>query len=455
MSNKFYFPTLFVCLHSLLLANVTHAAGFAIAEQSVSGLGNAFSGGAAFAEDASTIFFNPAGMSEFTKERIDVAGHYIKTRFKFKNAASTGASALGSPSLAGQNNDGGQGSLVPNIYYIRPVSETMTFGFGVFSPFGLNTLYDDDWIGRYHAVGTALTTVNFNPSLSMKMTDKLAMGAGLNLQYASVQLSSAIDFGSLCFAMLDSASCQLMNVGPQQNDGFVELDGNTADALGIGWNWGVLFKPAAHTQIGAAYRSQIKHRFKGKADFSVPGSTAFVTGSGYFTDTDIKADLTVPPSFSLSAYHGTDATFGVMADLTWVGWSTFEELRIKYDSGQPDSVTTENWKNSYRAALGFNYRLNELVLLRTGIAYDKSPVPDAEHRTPRGPDNDRTWLTVGSRFSVAPVIDIDVAYAHLFINAGESDNTFESSVPTMQATLNGRYEMSADIISAQLNWRFE
>ncbi len=455
MRMKIYFPAFLLGTCGILPLSPAYSAGFALAEQGVSGMGNAYAGGAAYAEDASTIFFNPAGMGEFTQERFDIAGHYLRTSFKFTNTGSTGAAVLGRPALTGRDSDGGQPAPVPNIYYLTPLSDFLVFGFGMFTPFGLNTLYDDDWVGRYHAVQTQLTTVNLNPSLAVKLTDKLSVGVGANFQYASVLLSSAIDFGALCFSLLDAPSCRLMNILPQQTDGFVAMTADTADSIGFGWNWGVLFKPAPHTRIGAAYRSQIKHRFKGNAEFTVPGAAAFVTNSGYFTDGEVSSELTVPPIFSLSAYHGTDARFGILADLTWTGWSTFDELRIKYASGQPDSVTTEGWRNSYRASLGFNYRVSELLLLRTGAAYDKSPIPDADHRTPRGPDNDRTWLTLGSRFSVTPGVDIDLGYAHLIIRPGEINNTLESSAPTMQATLHGKYDMNVDILSAQLNWRFE
>ena len=431
------------------------ASGFALIENSASGQGNAFAGAAATAEDASTIYFNPAGMSKINHRQLTTAGHLIFPSSDFNNNNSTQSALLGGGPLTGKDSDGGQFAIVPNLYYLHPLNSQITVGLGITSPFGLKTEYDDDWVGRYHAVTTDMKTVNINPSISFKANESLSLGFGLNAQYAHVILTSAIDFGALCFAAVNAATCTASGVTPQQADGFADLEGDNANKISLGYNFGLLFEFSDATRVGLAYRSKIKHTVKGEADFTVPASANFLTASTLFTDTDLKATVTLPDSLSLSIYHSYNSTLAVMADATWTGWSEFEELRIKYDNpAQPNSVTTEDWDDSWRFSLGAHYRLNPQWLLRGGVAYDQTPVPSNERRTPRIPGNDRKWVSMGLRYATTDRWSVDVGYSHLFIDNTKINNTFESSVPTLASTLNGSYDASVDILSAQLNWNF-
>ena len=379
-------PVLTSCMFFLSASTplLSYASGFALIENSASGQGNAFAGAAATAEDASTIYFNPAGMAKIDHQQLTTAGHLIFPDAKFDNKNSSQSALVGGGPLTGDNSDGGQFAIVPNLYYLRPINSQITLGLGITSPFGLKTEYDDDWVGRYHGVSTDLKTININPSISFKVNDSFSIGAGLNAQYADVILTSAIDLGALCFAAVNPATCTASGVTPQQADGFADLTGDNASAITLGYNLGLLFEFNQATRIGLAYRSKMKHKVKGEADFTVPANANFLTASGLFTDTDLKAAVTLPDSLSFSVYHSYNSQFAIMADATWTGWSKFDELRIKYDNPvQPDSVTTEDWNDSWRFSLGVHLRLNGPWLLRGGVAYDQTPVPDSRHRTPR------------------------------------------------------------------------
>jgi long-chain fatty acid transport protein len=145
-----------------------------------------------------------------------------------------------------------------------------------------------------------------------------------------------------------------------------------------------------------------------------------------------------------------------LADITWTGWSSFDELRIKYDNpDQPDSVTTEDLNDTMRYSVGIDYQYTDKLVLRTGIAYDETPVPSPERRTPRLPGNDRTWLSFGASYQYSQQLSFDVGYSHLFVDDPKINNEFESGIPTLEATLTGDYEASVDIFSAQLNWHYE
>jgi len=425
---------------TLSLASVhtsVQAAGFGLIEFGGSGMGNAFAGAAAVAEDATTVQFNPAGMVLLEGRQATGVLHTILPKADFKNQGSTLAD--GSTALSGGNDDGGRNAFVPNFYYVMDIDDKMKFGLGVTTPFGLATKYDDDWVGRYHAVESDVITVNFNPNISYKVDDKLSLGFGISAQYVDVILSSAIDFGSLLGA-------------PQAIDGFVKF---TGDNWAFGWNAGLLYQFSSDTRLGVAYRSEVKQDVSGTANFTVPLAAAPVLGSGAFVDSGISAEISLPQSLSVSVYHNYDSKWAVLADVTWTGWSSFEELRIKYNNPlQPDSATTENWDDVLRYSIGLNYKMDDKLLLRTGIAYDETPVPSAEFRTPRVPGNDRTWLSFGAQYKVDKNIVIDVGYSHLFISTTKINNTFESSQTALAATLTGEYEATVDIFSAQATWKF-
>ena len=339
----------------------------------------------------------------------------------------------------------------------------MSFGLGLNTPFGLKTEYDDEWVGRYHGILSDLKTFNINPSLGYRVNDKLSIGAGFNLMLAMVDLTSAVDFGSLCYAIDtqlngNPGNCIAAGANPQAVDGDAELDGDNFDDFSWGYNVGLLYQVSQSTRVGVAYRSEVDIEVEGDADFTVPNNAvvqAFVGGAGLFEDTGIGAEVTLPASFSGSVAHEV-SKFTWLADITWTGWSSFDELRIEYDNpDQPDSVTTEDWDDPFRYSIGFDHQTTDKLVLRAGLALDETPVPSAERRTPRLPGNDRTWLSLGFSYNASKMVSIDFGYSHLFIDDAKVDNEFESSVPTLNHQLVGEYEAEVDIISAQLNWTIE
>ncbi|MFO1351479.1 MAG: outer membrane protein transport protein [Gammaproteobacteria bacterium] len=421
-----------------------HAAGFQIQEQSVSGLGNAFAGGAASAEDASTVFYNPAGLARLQRQ-VDVGVHVIFPSSEFHDENST--NAIGGRAT-GKEDDGGKTALAPNLYYAQPLGERFSIGLGINAPYGLVTEYDKNWIGRYHAVKSDLRTININPAAAFKISDQFALGFGLSAQYADAELSNAIDFGALGF--LAGAPVQ---PSTPAFDGFTKL---TGDDWGFGFNLGVLFQPQPSTRIGLAYRSKIDHTISGDNSLTIP---AFATAlAGPSRTRAATADLTTPATLSLSGYHDINAQWAVMADITWTDWSAFDELRIKFKDGSADSVQPENWEDTFRYSIGVNFKPAQAWTLRAGLAYDETPVPNARLRTPRIPDNSRTWLALGATYRIADSFSFDFGYVHVFLNDTSIRNTEVTTgnlagVP-VGSTLDGSFDSSVDILSAQVQWQF-
>ena len=450
-------------LSTLITSNI-NAAGFAVAENSASGMGSAFAGASAIAEDASTTYFNPAGLSKLKGKQVIFAAHYVSVSSQFTN---NGSSLNPSPlfgaggTLLGSNDDGSTSPFIPNFYYARELNDKWNFGFGINVPFGQASEYSDTWVGRYHATKSEVTTLNINPSASYKVNDKLSVGFGVNVQYIEATLANQLDSRTICigavFAVagdlgVANATCTgagLATAGNAATDSSVSL---TGDDWSLGWNVGLLYDISDATRLGLAYRSNIEHGVTGTANFTRNAILNAILGpSTAFTSTGISAGVDLPETLSLSLYHDIDSKWSILADVTWTKWSRFDKLVIDFSNPlQTDSITPENWNDSFRYSLGINYKADSKWIYRAGIALDETPTPSAEDMTPRIPDNDRIWLSFGFGYKMSDSFGIDVGYSHIFFDDIVINNTDAS----FGHTLTGSYDVNVDLFSAQFNWKF-
>jgi long-chain fatty acid transport protein len=414
--------------------------GFAIIEQSAASAGYAYAGAAAVAEDASTVFFNPAGMTLLSGSEVQLGGHYIVPSAKFENQGST--TVLGTPLTGGNGGDGGEPALVPNLFYTHRFANKWSAGIGITAPFGLVTEYDDGWVGRYYALKSDLATLNINPSVAYKINDQWSIGVGVSFQRVEVELSSAIDYGTGVARLTNNPAFS------QNLDGKATFE---ADDWGYGANVGLIFEPMAGTRLGLHYRSQIDHTAKGDAKFENPAGLPPGVGR---TNSDIEADVTLPENVSFSGYHAFNERWAILADITWTKWSRLEELRIKYADGRPDSVDTYNWEDSWRYSVGGIFKPMEALELRAGVAFDETPIPNAQRRTPRVPGEDRTWLTFGAGYQFSELIKVDFAYGHLWIDDPKINKDVTDPENTARGALIGEYDSSIDIFSASVSFQF-
>lgn len=426
-----------VSITLLVHPTTSSAAGFALIEQGTKGLGNAYAGASAVAEDGATVYFNPAGMTRLSGTQVAGAGHLIIPSAKF----SDDGSRVGTTSLTGDNGgDAGVLAIVPNFYYVQDLSSDWKFGFGVNVPFGLTSEYNDTWKGRYHAIRSELTTLNLNPSIAYKVTPSLSLGFGVNAQYANVELTNAVDLRRL-----------VSGTTAQDADAKSKV---TGDDWGYGYNLGMLYELSSATRIGLAYRSQVALTLKGGAEFTPTNATATallsaVQTTGSLVNTTATSKTTFPETVSIAGFHQISSAWAIMTDATWTRWSRFKELRIDFDSAQSDSVTPQDWKDSWRYGLGVNWNPGGAIIYRAGIAYDQTPVPNVERRSPRVPDNSRRWLAFGGTYQASKSLSFDFGYAHLFQSNAAIDNT-----DTSGHELRGVYDNNVNILSSQVNWVF-
>lgn len=411
------------------LAPITlQAAGFSLLEQTGSGIGYAYAGAAAAADDASDMYFNPAALSLLDSPQIVLAAHGIDLQTKFRDRGSTLPPAgLGVLPTGVTHDDAGNSIIVPNGYFACPIGRRWAVGLGLNVPFGLNTRYSDPWIGRFQGLRNNLKTLNANPALAYRMNDFVSLGAGLNYQWAKAELSNAV----------------LLGPGLE---GRALLD---VDDEAWGWNAGVIFKLPAATRIGLSYRSRLEHTFSGNTTVSTLAGTVIPTVSGA-----TSADITFPDTAEISVVQPLDPGFELRGDLTWMGWSKIDAVSLlDTATGLPRDVLNFALKDAVRVALGMGYKWSEQWTWRAGIAWDQSPVRNST-RSVRLPDTDRKWLTVGARWSPSRKLWVDAGYAHLFFDDASIDSTrAQLGAPaSFSSVVTGSYDDAANILSIQLTW---
>lgn len=405
-------------------STASHAAAFQLLEGNASGLGNAYAGSAAVAEDASTVFFNPAGMTLLPGRNVAFSVDLVRPSAKFSNQGSV---AAGGQVVGGNGGDAGDWAGIPAGYMSWQLTDRLFAGLGIGAPFGLKTQYNNDWAGRFHAVKSELKTVNINPSIAFKVNDVFSVGLGVNFQRIDADLTNAVNTAALAGA------------------GTSALGRIKGDDTAWGWNVGAMWQVSDTTRLGVAYRSKIDYKLEGSARFT--GSAAAILNGA--RGGDVTADVEMPDTATISVVQKISDRWTMMGDLSWTGWSTLQKLAVNRVDGV--NVTTEElkWRDTWRVAFGGTYAYTDALNLKFGLAWDQTPVRDTS-RLPRVPDEDRVWLSVGVQWRPDATSAVDVGYAHLFVK----DAKISANGGAAKGFLVGEYENSVDILGVQYSTRF-
>ena len=464
MSSSFATRSVAAAVSAALLfpPSTAWSSSFALLEQSAARLGNAFAGTGAAADDASTAFYNPAGLTHLTSAEVSLALSGIYIESSFENSASL--PALGQP-LGSDGGNAGGWNAVPAAYLALPLAENLAAGVAFNVPFGLALEYDPPWIGRYQAIKSEIQTYNFNPSIAWAPNETFSVGIGLNFQRAQAELTSAVNYSAVIAqgvqqlalaGQLPAAQVPALIAANAGLEGTTRLRGHDT---AWGYNIGVLFTAPTGTRIGLSYRSSLEYEIEGSVQFSPPtistavGSAviaAAAAGRGPLANGRALVDLELPDNATLSLQHPFEK-FALVADVAWTGWSSIQELRVRRDTGEVISITPEEWENTWRFAIGASYDFSDQVTLRAGVARDETPVPAAT-RTARLPDADRTWIALGARWRANDAMHIDVGYAHLFSDDVNVDQDADNA--SLNGLLNGEQSSGVDIISVQAAYKF-
>jgi len=390
------------------------ASAFAVKEQSVTHLGNAFAGTASSATDASTAFYNPAGLVELKHSQAVVSATYVMAKLKLHNASARNTI---NQAVVGNNFAKPKSrALIPGLFLSWRLDDSFTLGFSVSAPFGLLTKYTNTDITRYVATESKITTVMYSPTIGYKLNDQFSVGAGFDAMRVKATLAGDVFLGA--------------------NEGYLI---NRAHGWAYGYHLGILYKPSYITKMGLTYFSKFDVRAKGLANASNFTSSP----------STLITRVNLPDRLVYSVTHQYTDEWTAMGEIEWTHWSRLKSLRLDYNTGNP---VTEYffYKNSYRVSLGADYKYSQALTMKGGLAYDQSPIINA-YRSARVPDSNRYWLAFGLKYMVNKNISIDGAYAHLF--AKNAVIAQRAAAPS-QAALNGNYKNSADIVGVQLTWNF-
>lgn len=432
--HKLTHPRLIPALLSLLCvgtAGTASASGFQLQNQNASGTSVAFAGAAAVAEDASTIYFNPAGMTYLPEgHNISVGGTAIHRSVKFRDTGTTPMPVINpltnAPTgafhpLGGDGGNGGGVGIAPGGYYSYSINPKLRVGLGFSVTYGSETEYNDSFAGRFSGRYTSIHQLNLNPSVAYRVNDVVSLGFGLNYAKSEIEFRQNAPFVGAPLGMLKG------------------------DDTAWGWNAGAMFQLSPATRVGLSYRSTVKFDLTGKQSIPAPINL----------DRSITAKLETPDTFSLAVSHKLSERTELLADATWNGWSSLKALEPMAGAARATAPLRYNFRDTWRVGLGAKYQLNEAWNLRAGVAYDQTPVPDEASRTMTVPDSDRTWLAFGARWKMSPQSSLDLGYAHIFFKdvktARAVMNTAETA--TLQ-TVRGEFKTHANLLSVQFNRNF-
>ena len=417
-----------------------HAAGFQLKENSVKSQGAAFAGTAAKSGDVSVVTNNPALMTTFEGTAVQVDATVIDLNYEFQGTATR---PTGQPVSGNNGGDAGDVTPVPALSVIHKLDNGLAFGAMVSAPFGLKTEYDPDFIGRYAALTSDVQIVDLTLSAAIEINEYLSVGLGLTASRAEVTLSKGIDFGALLFP------APLPFAVPGGADGGVEISGSDN---GLGWVAGINLRPSDRLSIGLSHRSEVDYEISGTADWTVPGNVRTVFNANpatapLFVDGDAAADLTTPSITQLGVHWKLTDRFALAATVAETGWSSMREVRVRFDNPDPDAVEPFEWQDSMFYALGAEYALNDRWTLRAGVAHDETPT-NRTHRTPRLPDADRVFYSVGATWRITDAFDVNLAYTRIEPRDPQIDTTSGGSHVV------GPFDGNANLLGVSGQFRF-
>ena len=464
---------------ALLGMQSASTAGFALMEQNSSGLGNAYAGSAAVAEDASTLFFNSAGLTQLKRASLVMNGAIIDVKSRFNNTASQPAFGQ---NLGSDGGNAGGRSIVPAAYVAVPITDRVVGGVGINAPFGLKTDYeakppagrglintlgqntDSWWMGRFQGDLSDVKTLNINTALAFKMNDVVSLGIGANYQSLDATLSKTVNY-TAAIAQVLQAQLAAGAITLAQFNALVSanayLEGKSVvkgKDSAWGYDIGLLLNFNDRTRVGLSYRSAMKYGVAGDATFAPPTSTN-ATGQSIITQASastlangpVTLAVEMPASARLALAQKIGEKVELLLETSWTQWSAIPELRIKRINGVTLSNTPENWEDTMRYAIGANFQVSDAVKLRLGAAIDEAPVPNST-RTPRLPDADRTWLSAGAKVKVNDRIAMDVGYS--YVKAKDAPLNQNDGSTSTYGLLNGQQETTIHILGAQATVSF-
>lgn len=406
MGQKTLFTRSLIAIAVAVASTQAYSAGFQLNEFSTSGLGRAYSGEGAIADNAGSASRNPATIMMFDRPMLSGGAIFIQPDVNvFGKTSATTAKNIA------------PNALVPNLHFVAPINEKFGWGASVTSNYGLATEFEDSYSAGSVGGKTDLETLNLNLSGAYRLDSHWSFGLGLDAVYARAKIERyAGNLGPILAASGKvPAEYKAAVAGIPANTQISSLNGNK---WGFGWNAGVLYELDKGNRYALTYRSKIKIDFDGNYKSSLPANYNALLGSyGLYGTSGATIpgalSLNLPEMWEVSGYNTVAPKWAVHYSMAYTRWSQFKELKATGQNGQVLFQKDEGFENAYRLALGTSYFMDKHWTFRTGIAFDDSPVP-ADKRSISIPDQDRFWLSAGTTyaFNQDASVDLGVSYMH-------------------------------------------
>ena len=432
------------------------ASGFQLREQSPSAQGNAFAGVSAGGSDISGMFFNPAILTQFASSEI-LAGISVvspTTRLSGGAATSVYGTTLGGPA---STDNACSPTALPNLYAMWSLSPDLKVGLSLNAPFGMKTEYDSHFVGRYHALKSDLQIVDLSPTVAYRINHQWSVGASFVARRTQAELTNAVDFGTILHAYGTTSGTL---------DGSASLEGTK---WSYGYKLGAAYQPTEKLKLGLGYQSAIKVKLQGDVTFQLPTLPAQLTAglqAQGFTAGGIYAEVNLPSTLSLGFDYKLDQAVSLQGEVARTDWSCFKELKINFTDNiaagktVQSSTTEEHWNDTWFVALGATWKASQAWTFRTGVALDQGATNDS-FRTPRIPDADRKWVSLGAGYAASKHLSFDLAYTHIYVDKGNLDlkavpagYTPTTSPNTTKGNLSGTFDSKIDIFAASVRYTF-
>lgn len=453
-------------LGTAFAAASVHASGYHFGTQSVNAQSTA-NAAAAEAADASTIFYNPAGLTKLDSSQISVNANIVLPSIRYE--ADSATDFTGIPVQGSKSGKITKTTVAPHIYGAYKVNDNLTVGLGVYVPFGSATEYEKDSVLRHNINKLGLTSIAVEPVAAWKFNDHHSFGAGIIAQHTSAELRKYADWGIPQKAAMLKATPSNPTAAAQ-----IKADGH-ADVKGSDWGFGYqlawMWDVNDRARVGVNYRSKVSHTLEGTAEWAADSAMAkqlwaakLLEARGYVPNEKASVKIVTPESLSVHGMYKVSDKTNLFGDVTWTRHSRFNKAELVFEkektigiNKKSDRTTiTPNWRNTYKVGLGGSYQISEPLQLRAGIAFDKSPVRNADYRMNSLPDGNRIWFSAGMKYHIGKNHVVDAAYTHIHINdtSYRTAKASGSDVDSKGAS-SAHFRNKADIIGLQYTYKFK
>ncbi|EIV1852961.1 outer membrane protein transport protein [Vibrio vulnificus] len=416
-------------------ANLANAAGFQLAEYSATGLGRAYAGEAAMADNASAQWRNPAMLTYLEGTQVSVGAIYVNP-----NIDIDGNVNFAGKNISASSDDFAHDAIIPNFYLSHQYNEKITIGFALGTNYGMETDLGKDFAASNFGNEASVISKEANLNVAYQLNEQVSLGGGVRYVIAEGSI------GAVMPSQMGIVSPTLPGAALKYMEG---------DDTAWGWQIGTAWQIDDNHRLGFTYKSAVDLKLEGYAeglgfDKKAPVAKARYNGS---------MELTLPATAELASFHQLSEKLAVQASINWTDWSSFKKLSANIPEFGTDAnqlVKTENWKDNYRLAIGTTYKLDTKWTMRSGIAYDMSAVDD-KYRTTTIPETDRLWLSIGAGYEWNENLSLDAGFTYIFAKdapISEPRDLSDKEAAQYGGTFEGEVTGNVWLIGVQANYRF-